>query len=196
MDQKTFTLLAGVIFAVVALLHLLRVYMGWSVVIGDWTVPMWVSWIAFVVAGGLSYFGLRHLTSVANSYGLPCCAALKIDRKCLCWVNRNRLKASISLPLRLQLRTYCPTAGNAVPLPLEKQVPTQMVFISLERHAGTADCSYMDRQHNIANSRRNAAALRNSLRQSRKKEYCRKWKQFGRNSRQRLTKRVAESCIS
>ncbi len=58
MDQKTFTLLAGVIFAIVALLHLLRIYMGWPVVIGDWPMPMWVSWIAFVVAGGLSYFGL------------------------------------------------------------------------------------------------------------------------------------------
>ena len=58
MDRKTFTLLAGVIFAIVALLHLLRIYMAWPVVIGDWTVPMWESWIALVVAGGLSYFGL------------------------------------------------------------------------------------------------------------------------------------------
>lgn len=59
MDQKTFTLFAVLIFAIVALLHLLRIYMGWLVVIGEWTVPMWVSWIAFVVAGGLSCFGVR-----------------------------------------------------------------------------------------------------------------------------------------
>jgi hypothetical protein len=58
MDQKTFNLIAGLIFAVVALLHLLRAYMGWQVVIADWTVPMWLSWIAFVVAAGLAYFGL------------------------------------------------------------------------------------------------------------------------------------------
>jgi hypothetical protein len=58
MDQKTFAVLAGVIFAIVVLFHLLRIYMGWPVVIGDWAVPMWVSWIALVVAGGLSYFGL------------------------------------------------------------------------------------------------------------------------------------------
>jgi hypothetical protein len=58
MDQKTFNLIAGLIFAVVALLHLLRAYMGWQVVIADWTVPMWLSWIAFVVTGGLAYFGL------------------------------------------------------------------------------------------------------------------------------------------
>ncbi len=36
--------------------------LGKFAAIGGWTVPMWVSWIAFVVAGGLSYFGLRHLT--------------------------------------------------------------------------------------------------------------------------------------
>jgi hypothetical protein len=58
MDQKTFALLTGIIFALVALLHLLRIYMGWSAVIGGWTVPMWVSWLALVVAGGLAYFGI------------------------------------------------------------------------------------------------------------------------------------------
>jgi hypothetical protein len=58
MDQYTFVLLAGVIFAIVALAHLLRLFMGWPIVIGNWTVPMWLSWIALVISGGLSYFGL------------------------------------------------------------------------------------------------------------------------------------------
>jgi hypothetical protein len=58
MDQKTFVLITGVIFAIVALAHLLRILMGWPVVIDNWTVPMWVSWIALVIAGALSYFGL------------------------------------------------------------------------------------------------------------------------------------------
>jgi hypothetical protein len=48
-----------VIFAVVALFHLVRIYMDWPVMIGDWSVPMWVSWIGLVVAGGLAFFGLR-----------------------------------------------------------------------------------------------------------------------------------------
>ena len=43
MSQKTFNLLAGVIFAAVALLHLSRLYFGWSAVLDNWTVPMWVS---------------------------------------------------------------------------------------------------------------------------------------------------------
>ena len=58
MDQKTFTIVTGAIFALVALLHVLRILMGWPAMIGGWTVPMWVSWIGLVVAGGLSYFGL------------------------------------------------------------------------------------------------------------------------------------------
>ena len=58
MDRKTFFVLAGVIFAMVALLHLLRIFMGWPVLIGSWMAPMWLSWIALVVAAGLSYFGL------------------------------------------------------------------------------------------------------------------------------------------
>jgi hypothetical protein len=58
MNDKLFHLIAGAIFALVALLQALRIYMGWSVVIGGWSAPMWVSWIAIVVAGGLSYFAL------------------------------------------------------------------------------------------------------------------------------------------
>jgi len=58
MNQKTFVLLAGVIFAIVALAHLLRIFMDWPIVIDNWTVPMWLSWIALVVAGDLSGFGL------------------------------------------------------------------------------------------------------------------------------------------
>ena len=59
MDAKTFSLVAGVIFAVAALFHLARIFMEWTVIIGAWTIPMWVSWIAPVVAGGLALLGLR-----------------------------------------------------------------------------------------------------------------------------------------
>jgi hypothetical protein len=45
--------------AVVALFHLVRIFMKWTVIIGDWSIPMWVSWIALVVAGGLALLGLR-----------------------------------------------------------------------------------------------------------------------------------------
>jgi len=59
MTEKAFATIAAVIFALFALLHLLRLVMGWSIVIDSWTVPMWVSWVGLVVAGGLSYYGAR-----------------------------------------------------------------------------------------------------------------------------------------
>jgi hypothetical protein len=59
MNAKAFSLVAGVIFALVALFHLVRIFMEWTVIIGDWPIPMWVSWIALVVAGGLALLGLR-----------------------------------------------------------------------------------------------------------------------------------------
>ena len=58
MNDRTFHLIVGAVFAVVAALQALRIYMGWSVTIGGWDAPMWISWIAVVVAGALSYFGL------------------------------------------------------------------------------------------------------------------------------------------
>ena len=59
MDAKTFSLMAGAIFAVVALFHLVRIFAQWTIIIGDWSVPKSVSWVALVVAGGLALLGLR-----------------------------------------------------------------------------------------------------------------------------------------
>jgi hypothetical protein len=58
MDEKTVSLVAGIIFALVALLHLVRIFIEWPVIIGDWSIPIWASWIA-LVAGGLALLGLR-----------------------------------------------------------------------------------------------------------------------------------------
>jgi len=59
MDLRTFSVTAGAIFALIALVHLVRIYFGWSIVIDNWSIPIWISWIGFVVAGGLAYLGLR-----------------------------------------------------------------------------------------------------------------------------------------
>ena len=58
MSQKTFSLLAGVFFLLVAVGHVLRITSGASVVIQDTPIPMWASWIAFVVTGYLGYQGI------------------------------------------------------------------------------------------------------------------------------------------
>jgi hypothetical protein len=58
MNDKLFHLITGIIFALVALAHVLRIYFGWPAVIGSWSAPMWISWLAIVVAAGLSYLAL------------------------------------------------------------------------------------------------------------------------------------------
>jgi hypothetical protein len=59
MNRKTFSTVAGAIFTLVALFHLIRIFEDWPVIIGDWSVPKSVSWVALVVAGGLALLGFR-----------------------------------------------------------------------------------------------------------------------------------------
>jgi len=59
MSHKSFCLVAGIIFMIIALLHLLRVIYDWGAVIGGWPVPKWISWLALVIVGYLGYEGLR-----------------------------------------------------------------------------------------------------------------------------------------
>ena len=57
MSRRAYLLVSAAIFSLVALLHLARVVFGWSAAIGGWSVPMWLSWVAIIVAGALAYFG-------------------------------------------------------------------------------------------------------------------------------------------
>lgn len=59
MQQKTFSLTAGVIFLLIALGHLLRVALGATVVVEGVAIPIWASVLAVVVMGYLAYEGLR-----------------------------------------------------------------------------------------------------------------------------------------
>jgi hypothetical protein len=52
--MKPFTTAALVIFALVAILHALRMLFGWSVTLNGTDIPMWVSVIAFVISAGLA----------------------------------------------------------------------------------------------------------------------------------------------
>jgi len=59
--MKPFTTIATVVFALVAVLHLARIALGWNVVVGESVVavggtaiPMWASYVGLVVAAGLA----------------------------------------------------------------------------------------------------------------------------------------------
>src|SRR5262245_4426960 len=48
------------IFTLVALFHLVRIFEDWPIIIRDWSVPRWLSWIGLIVAGGLALLGFRR----------------------------------------------------------------------------------------------------------------------------------------
>ena len=51
--MRTYLVVSAVLFGAVALAHLLRLIYGWPVQIGAEGVPLWLSVIGLVVAGGL-----------------------------------------------------------------------------------------------------------------------------------------------
>ncbi len=59
MSQRSFAMIAGVVFLLIALGHLLRVVFGVSFVVYDIPIPMWASIVAAVVMGFLSYEGFN-----------------------------------------------------------------------------------------------------------------------------------------
>ena len=52
--MRTPVLIAVVIFAIVAVLHLLRLISGWDAIVGTYVVPMWVSVVGVIFPGGLA----------------------------------------------------------------------------------------------------------------------------------------------
>jgi hypothetical protein len=52
--MKPFTVLAAFVFALVAVLQLIRFLMEWEVTVNGMVVPVWASAVAFVIAAGLA----------------------------------------------------------------------------------------------------------------------------------------------
>jgi branched-subunit amino acid transport protein len=53
MGTKSYLIVTGVIFGVIAVVHLLRLIYGWPAQIGEWTMPLWLSWVGVLIAGAL-----------------------------------------------------------------------------------------------------------------------------------------------
>ncbi len=62
--MKPFTTIAVVVFTIVAVLHLLRIFMGWEVVVGGTVIPMWASYLGLIIAGGLAFLLWRECRQV------------------------------------------------------------------------------------------------------------------------------------
>jgi len=52
--MKPFTAVAAFVFALVAVLQLIRFLMEWEVTVNGMVVPVWASAVAFVIAAGLA----------------------------------------------------------------------------------------------------------------------------------------------
>ena len=52
--MKPFTTVAIVVFTLVALLQLLRVFSGWEATVNGIALPIWASAIGFLIAAGLA----------------------------------------------------------------------------------------------------------------------------------------------
>jgi len=51
---KPFTTIAVILFTLIAVLHLLRLFAGWQIIVLGFVIPVWWSVIGLVVAGGLA----------------------------------------------------------------------------------------------------------------------------------------------
>ena len=59
MGARAYFVVSALIFAVVAILHVLRSWNQWTFQVGSLILPFWVSWIGMFVAAGLSIWGFR-----------------------------------------------------------------------------------------------------------------------------------------
>jgi len=57
MKSRAYNLVTASVFTVVAVAHLARVCFGVAVIVGGWTVPLWLSWVGLVAAGILCIWG-------------------------------------------------------------------------------------------------------------------------------------------
>jgi len=52
--MKPFTTIAVIVFSLIALIHLLRLFFGWEVTINGMILPVWISVPGFLIASGFA----------------------------------------------------------------------------------------------------------------------------------------------
>ena len=58
MGAKSYSRIAAIIFAIVAILQFMRAGSGREISLNGAAIPLWASWVAYVVAGALAFVGL------------------------------------------------------------------------------------------------------------------------------------------
>jgi hypothetical protein len=57
--MRRYELVSGIIFTTMAVVQLLRTVLGWPVQVDLFTVPVWVSGIAFLITGSMAIWAFR-----------------------------------------------------------------------------------------------------------------------------------------
>ena len=57
--MRTYIQVTGAVFGAMALVHVARLIWNWPAQIAGWVVPMWLSWVAILVAGALCIWAFR-----------------------------------------------------------------------------------------------------------------------------------------
>ena len=60
MNSRSYCVVSGVLFSLVALAHLLRIVSGTPITVEAYDVPMWVSWFGLLVPAALATWAFRN----------------------------------------------------------------------------------------------------------------------------------------
>ena len=58
--MKPFTAIAVAVFTLMAVIHVIRLIVGWEVIVAGFVIPVWWSALGMVVAGGLALMVWRE----------------------------------------------------------------------------------------------------------------------------------------
>ena len=58
MNTKNYLIVSTIIFTVVAVVHLIRLTLGWPVELGTWNVPLAASLVAVLVSASVAMWGM------------------------------------------------------------------------------------------------------------------------------------------
>jgi hypothetical protein len=62
--MRTYLQISGALFGIMAMAHLLRLFRHWPIDFAGQMIPLWVSWVGLLLAGGLCIWALRLLRAM------------------------------------------------------------------------------------------------------------------------------------
>lgn len=57
--MRAYLQISGALFGLIALMHLHRLFRHWPIDLAGHMVPLWISWLGLLLAGGLSIWAFR-----------------------------------------------------------------------------------------------------------------------------------------